>query len=157
MLLAERGLPFRITGTDLSAAALERARRGAYPAARVEAEVPRALIARYFRRIGDQWVLNDRLRPYVRFVPHNLLGPQQPRELDLVLCRNVLIYFDDARRAEAVQKLVRALKPSGWLLVGYSETLRDVGELSAEGHAVYRKRDLGSERHKTPPPTDRCR
>jgi chemotaxis protein methyltransferase CheR len=141
MLLAERGLPFALTATDLSPAALARARRGVYPAARVEAEVPRPLVQRYFRRISDgELGINDRLRPHVRFLEHNLLAPQQPRELDLVLCRNVLIYFDGAARAEAVAKLVRALKPGGWLLVGYSESLRDVGELSGEAHAVYRKR-----------------
>jgi SAM-dependent methyltransferase len=130
--------------------ALATARRGSYPAGRVEADVPAPLIARYFRRIGDQLALNDRLRAHVRFLPHNLLAPQQPRELDLVLCRNVLIYFDDARKAEVVQKLVRALRPGGWLLCGYSETLRDTPELTAEAPAVYRRHDGGRERQKPP-------
>src|SRR5262249_32848942 len=85
---------------------------------------PGARRARYFRRIGDDEVVNDRLRPHVRFDVHNLLAATGGRELDLILCRNVLIYFDEARRAEALARLVRALKPGGWLLVGYSETLR---------------------------------
>jgi chemotaxis protein methyltransferase CheR len=140
IMLAERGLPFSLWATDLSPVALARARAGRYAAARVEAEVPAALVARYFRRIGEERVLNDRLRPHVRFDTHNLLASVRGAEFDLVLCRNVLIYFDEAARAEAVAGLVRALKPGGWLLVGYSETLRDCAELTAEGHAVFRKR-----------------
>ena len=139
MLLAERGLGFDVWATDLSATALARARQGRYAAARVEADVPPALRARYFRRIGDDDVINDRLRAHVRFDAHNLLAATGGRELDLILCRNVLIYFDEARRAEAVARLVRALKPGGWLVVGYSEALRDQQELTAEAHAIYRK------------------
>ncbi|HEY2748474.1 MAG TPA: protein-glutamate O-methyltransferase CheR [Polyangia bacterium] len=139
MLLAERGGAFSVWATDLSTAALARARQGRYPAARVAAEVPAGLRARYFRRIGGEDVINDRLRPHVRFDAHNLLAATGGRELDLILCRNVLIYFDDARRAEALARLVRALRPGGWLLVGYSETLRDQPELVAEAHAVYRR------------------
>ena len=139
MLLAERGLQFELLATDLSAAALARARQGRYRAARVEADVPAALRARYFRRIGDDDVVNDRLRGHVRFETHNLLAASGARDFDLVLCRNVLIYFDEARRAEAVGRLVRALKPGGWLLVGYSEALRDHAELTPEAHAIYRK------------------
>jgi SAM-dependent methyltransferase len=103
------------------------------------AVVPASLRARYFRRLGSEDALNDRLRPHVRFDAHNLLAATGGREFDLILCRNVLIYFDDARRAEALARLTRALKPGGWLLVGYSETLRDQPELVAEAHAVYRK------------------
>lgn len=142
MLLAERGMAFSLWATDLSATALARARDGRYAAARVDADVPPELVARYFRRIGDDCVLNDRLRPHVRFAAHNLLAGKLPRDLDLVVCRNVLIYFDEARRAEAVARLVRALKPGGWLLVGYSETLRNHPELTAEAHATYRKHAL---------------
>jgi len=144
MLLAERGGAWQVWATDLSPAALARAREGRYPAGRVASEVPAALRARYFRRIGDDEVVNDRLRPHVRFDAHNVLAATSGREFDLVMCRNVLIYFDDARRAEAVARLVRALKPGGWLLVGYSETLRDQPELAAEAHAVYRKVDAAS-------------
>jgi chemotaxis protein methyltransferase CheR len=139
MLLGERGGAFSVWATDLSATALARARAGRYAAGRVANEVPAALRARYFRKIGDDEVVNDRLRPHVRFDAHNLLAATGGREFDLILCRNVLIYFDEARRAEAVARLVRALKPGGWLLVGYSETLRDCAELAAETHAVYRK------------------
>ncbi|HEX8953660.1 MAG TPA: CheR family methyltransferase, partial [Polyangia bacterium] len=90
MLLCERGLLFDVWATDLSATALARAQQGRYPAARVAADVPAALRARYFRRIGDDDVVNDRLRAHVRFAAHNLLAPTGGRELDLILCRNVL-------------------------------------------------------------------
>jgi chemotaxis protein methyltransferase CheR len=147
MLLAERNLAFDLWATDLSPTALARARAGRYAAARVEADVPPALRTRYFRHIGDDDVVNDRLRPHVRFEQHNLASAMEGRQLDLILCRNVLIYFDEARRAEALARLVRALKPGGWLLVGYSETLRDHPELTAEAHAVYRKQSSLVSRH----------
>lgn len=149
MLLAERGLAFSLWATDLSELALARAREGRYATARVAADVPPALVRRYFRTVGDACVINDRLRPHVRFGAHNLLAGAQPRELDLVLCRNVLIYFDEARRAEAVARLTRALKPGGWLLVGYAETLRDRPELVAEGDALYRRREAVASRAPT--------
>src|SRR2546423_3024220 len=101
MLLAERSLAFDVWATDLSTVALARARVGRYPAARVHAEVPAALRQRYFRRIGADDVVNDRLRPHVRFEAHNLVTATGGREFDLIACRNVLIYFDEARRAEA--------------------------------------------------------
>jgi SAM-dependent methyltransferase len=142
MLLAERGLPFSLWATDLSTAALARAREGRYGAERVVRDVPAPLVARYFRRIGDELALNDRLRPHVRFDVHNLLATTGGREFDVIFCRNVLIYFDEARKQEAVGRLVRALKPDGWLVVGYSEMLRDGDGLVAEGNAIYRKREV---------------
>ncbi len=156
MLLSERGLAFEVWATDLSATALARARAGRYPGARVDAELPPALRARYFRHIGDDAVINDRLRPHVRFEAHNLLLATGGREFELILCRNVLIYFDEARRAEAVARLVRALAPGGWLLVGYSETLRDQGELTAEAHAVYRKQPAAAQPRPSTAPLPRA-
>jgi chemotaxis methyl-accepting protein methylase len=153
MLLSERGLAYSLSATDLSPTALARAREGRYATARVDGDVPAELVTRYFRRIGDECVLNDRLRPHVRFGTHNLLSGAQPRDLDLILCCNVLIYFDEARRAEAVARLIRALKPGGWLLVGYAETLRDCAELSAEAHAIYRKREVGAVKSVLPSPS----
>ena len=146
MLLSERGLPFSLLATDLSTPALARARDGRYPAAAVTRDVPAPLVKSYFRVLGDERVLNDRLRGLVTFQTLNLLGASYPRELDLILCRNVLIYFDEARREEVVSRLVRALKPGGWLLVGYSETLRDCAELEGEAGALYRKRESAAPR-----------
>jgi chemotaxis methyl-accepting protein methylase len=149
MLLAERNLPFSLVATDLSPAALARARDGKYPAALVERDVPPALVPKYFRRVGEHFIINDRLRPHVEFQTHNLLGAGYPQGVELVFCRNVLIYFDDDRRSEVVTRLVRALSPGGWLCLGYSETLRDAAELDGIGGAIYCKRE--KERTRTPP------
>jgi chemotaxis protein methyltransferase CheR len=155
MLMTERGLLFSLLATDLSTPALAVAQKGRYPAARVDGDVPSALVRRYFRRIGDDCVLNDRLRPHVRFRVHNLLVGTPPRDVDLLLCRNVLIYFDEARRAEAVSRLVKALKPGGYLLVGYSETLRNHPELSGEAHGIYRRASSPAPFPAPPPGTSR--
>jgi chemotaxis protein methyltransferase CheR len=114
MLLCERGGPFALWATDLSAAALARAKSGRYPATRVATEVPAALRARYFQRVGEDEVVDARLRRHVRFEAHNLAGATGGRAFELISCRNVLIYFDEARRAEAVARLVRALAPGCW-------------------------------------------
>src|SRR5262249_50770232 len=116
-----------ILATDVSANALAIARRGVYPKASLE-------------RVPDAWRdgfvvdgMHARVRPdvarVVTFEQSNLAGRDRPAGFDLVWCRNVLIYFDAGARKRAIAKLINALKPGGFLFVGYSETLRDVGEL----------------------------
>jgi SAM-dependent methyltransferase len=102
-------------------------------------------------------LLGSRLRRFVRFERHNLLSPRYPGPFDLILCRNVLIYFDAATRAEVIERLARRLHPGGYLFLGYSETLRDHLELfeqvrDDEG-LVYRRRDEAvSQRRAIPMP-----
>jgi hypothetical protein len=155
MLLCERGLSFSLSATDLSATAIALAQKGRYPAARVEAEVPAPLIARYFRRIGGDYFINDRLRPHVRFSARNLLAGAEGHDYDLIACRNVLIYFDEATRVAATRRLVSALAPSGFVLLGYSEGLRAVAELEPQNYAIYRRRAAAATRPATPIPSPR--
>lgn len=151
------GRGFEVLGTDLSDDALERARVGAYPAERL-ADVPDEFKARHFEKPGlPTATIGSRLRRFVRFERHNLLSPRYPGPFDLILCRNVLIYFDAPTRSEVIERLARALHPGGYLFLGYSETLRDHQELfeqvrDDEG-LVYRRRDESrSQRRPLPPP-----
>jgi chemotaxis methyl-accepting protein methylase len=134
---------FEVLGTDLSDDALERARAGLYSTERL-ADVPAELRSRHFDPAQPS-TIGSRLRRFVRFERHNLLSPRYPGPFDLVLCRNVLIYFDAETRAEVIVRLAQALHPGGYLFLGYSETLRDHLELfeqvrDDEG-LVYRRRD----------------
>lgn len=125
------GATATILATDLSAAALRVAEAGAYPAA-AAAALPADLAARYLVSAPgetDQVAVAAGLRAEVpvRFRHHNLLQPGDPGPFDLILCRNVLIYFDPQARGEALRRLRDALVPGGVLLLGPSEAEGDPG------------------------------
>jgi len=129
-LPAEAGFGLEILGTDLSPRVLEQARVGVYPLARAE-EIPRPLREAWMLRgKGSQQGLmraSPRLRARVRFQTHNLHDPDDLLDgrFDLILCRNVLIYFDAVARAGVIERLVKQLAPGGTLLLGHAESLRD--------------------------------
>lgn len=135
-----RGLPgaaISIIATDVSADALEAARAASYPAA-AWADIP-AEWREGFVQDGDRVRVRPELAALVRFERANLVDGFAPRGCDLVWCRNVLIYFTPPARRAALQRLIAATNPGGFLFVGYSESLRDVPELEAvrTGDAVY--------------------
>lgn len=126
-----------ILGTDVSAEALAAARRATYPAAVLES-VPEPWRGGLAIE-GDVVRVRTEVASLVTFRQHNLADadvprdPRQPsaRGIDLVWCRNVLIYFGPEARRRALDRIVAALAPDGFLFVGYSETLRDVPGLRA--------------------------
>jgi chemotaxis protein methyltransferase CheR len=114
--------PLTIIGTDLSPAALQRAKRGCYDASRVE-EVSAKLREEFFVMRGKDYCLNDRVRKIVRFFRHDILSDQPFYRADLILCRNVLIYFSREQQQRILQILAAALPPGGFLVLGRAETL----------------------------------
>jgi chemotaxis methyl-accepting protein methylase len=139
---------WQVIATDLSDDALARARDGVYATERVS-DVPARLQHRYFVALGDgRERIGDALRAHVHFERHNLLGSGYPSGCDLILCRNVLIYFDPQRRAEVISRLGRSVREGGYVFLGYSESLRDHDHLFEaipdEDGVVYRRRARGS-------------
>src|SRR5690349_2245034 len=137
-----RDVPVSVLATDVSEDALEVARAARYPADALD-DVPEEW-RDGFTISGGVAQVRPEIAARVKFERKNLADPDQPRGFDLVWCRNVLIYFTPPARRRAVERLVAALEPGGFLFVGYSETLRDIPELEAirTGAAVcYRKRD----------------
>ncbi len=147
MLLFEAGYgswKLDILGTDLSSRILARATAGRFPQLEVNRGLPAHLLVKYFRREGLDWQIKDEIRRAVRFRPFDLrqpatgLGP-----FDLVLCRNVLIYFDLATRERILTQIRRSLRPGGYLVLGASETTFNLNvkfERKTMQHAVaYRK------------------
>jgi chemotaxis protein methyltransferase CheR len=128
IVLAEAGLGdrARVVGTDLSAAALARARAATYGAWSLRT-ASRAFIDRWLRRSGDSHVVVDEIRGRVEFASLNLVTDGYPSPgsgigmQDLILCRNVLLYFDRETTMRVVQKLHEALAPGGWLVCGSSD------------------------------------
>jgi len=118
-----RGFRHEVLATDISEDALAVAEAGCFDAPSVKT-VPPEMRARYFVADGDQWRVAERLRAMVRFERRNLQDPVYPRGFDLILCRNVLIYFDRAGRERVIDRLAESLVPGGYLFLGYSETLR---------------------------------
>jgi chemotaxis protein methyltransferase CheR len=136
---------WEVVGTDLSPAAVATAGAARWPLGRLE-EIPEAM-RRHFSVEQRTILARPELRTRVRFETQNLLDPRHPRGVDLLLCRNVLIYFDAARRAQVIARLSDALRPNGWLFLGYSESLRNFEEARLEpvrvGDAVlYRRREI---------------
>jgi chemotaxis protein methyltransferase CheR len=117
-------LPPAILATDYSSRALQRGRAGRYTQLEVNRGLPARSLVRHFTQDGRDWQIDPRLRGQVTFRRLNLalplasVGPQ-----DLVLLRNVLIYFDDATRAQVVERVVDRLRPGGYLVLGSAEVL----------------------------------
>jgi chemotaxis protein methyltransferase CheR len=134
-----------ILGADLSVSCLERARRGVYSAAALRDTTP-ARRRRFFEPAGDEWRVREVVRRRVRFIRANLYrDPERALmgRFDLILCRNVLLYFDAPARVRVVAMLHERLRPGGYLMVGRSETLLNVpsplATLEIDGEAVYQR------------------
>jgi chemotaxis protein methyltransferase CheR len=112
-----------ILGTDVSVAMLERARAGRYGQIEVNRGLPAHLLVKYFRRAGVGWEIDGSIRAMVRFRQQNLVDPWPSMPpMDLVLMRNVMIYFDVAAKREILARVGEVLAPHGYLLLGTSET-----------------------------------
>lgn len=147
MLLEENSARFggreiSILGTDLSQAALGRARAGEYTSFEVGRGIPADMLARYFTK-GQQnhYIVADRIRSRVTFKPRNLLEEfDSLGNFDIIFCRNVLIYFDRPTKSDVLNRLARVLAPDGYLILGGPETtlgLCDAFERHAEWRNVY--------------------
>lgn len=120
----ESGWQHEVLATDLSEAALAQAREGRYAQSSVR-EVPPDIARWALVADGDEVRVTPRARAGVRFERRNLLDATYPRGFDLVLCRNVLIYFDRPTQDEVVRRLIRSVVPGGYLALGYTEHVRE--------------------------------
>lgn len=131
-----------IIGTDLAPRVLEQARAGRYGQLEVNRGLPAPLLVRWFDRDGRDWVLKDQVRRMVRFEQHNLVRDAPPAGCDIVLLRNVLIYFDTGTRAEVLRRVRDAIAPDGALILGAAETmfgLSDDFERAWSGPAMFHR------------------
>jgi len=124
LTLLEAGIPAtrcRIDAMDLSGAAIARAREGRYTRNAFRG-ADLSFRDRWFTRIGDEYLVDDALRAYIRFSQGNLFALPLPEpRYDLVFCRNLLIYFDDPTRIRAAEALAAVLEDDGLLLSGFAE------------------------------------
>lgn len=114
-------LPCKIFATDVEPGYLERAASGRYDDADL-ADVPQALRERWFVPVGEHWQVHGELRQRLVFARHDLLSDAPFTQMDLVTCRNMLIYLRPAAQDRAVRRLTYALRPGGVLFLGSSES-----------------------------------
>lgn len=121
-----------IVGSDIDTRVLEAAQAGLY-SKRALMRLDADLIERYFSPEGDEnWRILSDLRESVRFTPVNLLARNETRahgQFDVIFCRNVLIYFDDASRRLAADNLYECLAPGGFICLGHSESMSRISPL----------------------------
>jgi len=136
---------WQIEGSDISTRILEKAGAGIYPADRVTG-MRHDWLQRHFQKGVGEWSgsfrIKDSLRDRVRFHHLNLLEPNYPfqQPFQLILCRNVMIYFDRTTQESLVNYLSRWLEPGGFLMVGHSESLSGVRHgLQLVQPAIYQK------------------
>ncbi|HEV2568309.1 CheR family methyltransferase [Sphingomonas sp.] len=122
------GWTIDITATDVSDAALAKAKSGFYTQFEIQRGLPVTSMLRWFDQVGPDWRVKRELSRYLRFRRHNLLMAQTGR-FDLILCRNVLLYFSPDRRREAFDRLADSLAPDGLLMLGAGETV--IGQTDA--------------------------
>lgn len=117
------GFRVEIVATDLSNAVLEKARAGIYSQFEVQRGLPVQLLLKYFTQSGDMWQLVPEIRAMVQYRALNLLSDFSSLGVfDLVLCRNVLIYLDQATKSDVLDRLGRVIARDGFLILGAAET-----------------------------------
>jgi chemotaxis protein methyltransferase CheR len=123
------GWNIRLIASDLSSAMLARARQGRYTQLEVVRGLPSELLKSYFQEQGSGWQIRDDLRRMVELHTINLNGPwPELPPLDLVLMRNVLIYFDVPTRQRLLDRVRRVMQPDGYLLLGGAETTYNLSD-----------------------------
>ena len=130
-----------ILATDVDMPILARAREGnGYLPSEVRS-VPPALLKKYFTPEGETFRVTDEIRRKVNFRRHDLLSDPYPTDLDMIRCRNVVIYFTDEAKQHIYKGFAKALRPSGLLFIGGSEMIMRSGEIGfrTAGTSMYQR------------------
>jgi len=112
----------KILATDIDTGALEKAQNGVYTSKSLE-NLPKEMKDKYFTVVGDSYKINDEVKKCVEFKQFNLLRDPYPTGMDLIVCRNVLIYFTEEAKNDIYKKFNMSLNPQGILFVGSTEQL----------------------------------
>ena len=133
-----------IVGTDISGKAIEQARGGTYSQFEIQRGISVSQMLNFFEETKQGWQASDRIRSMTRFEQQNVLDfPPLPGRFDLVLCRNVLLYFAPETRRAAFDRLAGGLASDGLLMLGAGETVvgqTEKFEPSSYGSSLYQQR-----------------
>jgi chemotaxis methyl-accepting protein methylase len=136
-----------ILATDIDKSALQRAPWGAYDKRSLRSVSPH-LLFKYFTRVGDRYVISDKARSIIRFRYHDIVSDNTLSGMDLIQCKNLLIYFEKELQDKVVHKLHAALNPDGFLVLGNTESIafemRDYFEVVDLARRIYKKRSAAT-------------
>jgi chemotaxis protein methyltransferase CheR len=133
-------VPWRmeVLASDINYTVLRAGQEGIYSETQM-APVDYSFRLRYFDKIGDRYAVKKALKEIVSFDFHNLKTEYLPQRNDVIFCRNVMMYFDEAEQKRLIEKFARCLNPGGYLFVGHAETLLG---LTDKFNMIYR--DVGT-------------
>ncbi|GAB0148130.1 protein-glutamate O-methyltransferase CheR [Marichromatium sp. PS1] len=120
-----------IVSSDIDTEILAQARRGRYTHRSIQ-NLPPSLLAKYFRRDRDHYLIDQELREAVDFTRVNVSDAadmRRHRHFDIIFCRNLLIYFDDLSRKQTAESFYDALNPGGFVCLGHSESMSRISSL----------------------------
>jgi two-component system CheB/CheR fusion protein len=122
------GIPIQIFATDIDANAIDKARAGVYPE-NIAADLTPARLQRFFMRVPEGYQIGKAIRDMCVFAVQNVIKDPPFSRLDLAVCRNLLIYLGNVLQKKVLQVLHYALKPTGFLMLGTSETVNGSADL----------------------------
>jgi two-component system, chemotaxis family, CheB/CheR fusion protein len=150
--LSETGatFPVQIFASDISLASIEKARTGKYPE-NIVADITPARLNRYFTKIEGGYQTGKQLREMCVFTRHNLINDPPFSKLDLISCRNVLIYLDAVQK-DIIPLFHYALRPAGFLMLGASEgpAANDLFSVADAENRIYARRQTARRPHRFP-------
>ena len=133
----------QIFGTDISDSSIHFARHGVYPGS-IENDVGSSRLERYFIKQDQSYQIQGSIREMIIFAPHNIIKDPPFTRLDMICCRNVLIYLDSDLQKKLIPLFHYAMKPEGVLFLGSSESIgdfRDLFEALDTKEKIYKRRD----------------
>jgi chemotaxis protein methyltransferase CheR len=122
-----------ILASDISYSVLRAGQEGVYSETQMSA-VDYSYRLRYFDKIGDRYAVKKSVKELVHFDFHNLKTEYLPQRNDMIFCRNVMMYFDEAEQKRLIGKFARCLNANGYLFVGHAESLLGITEQFAMVH-----------------------
>lgn len=138
MMIKEKKVPVieRILATDIDQEVLDKAVKGVYSSKGVQG-VPPSYLTRYFKRSGDSYQISEEIRTMVNFQRQDMLKDAFGRDFDLILCRNVVIYFTEETKNRLYMKFAKALRSKGVLFIGSTEQIFQARELGLKSIATF--------------------
>ena len=113
---------FQIIASDLDENVLSKAKIGVYNEKAIK-DVPKELLSKHFKQEGSIYKVNEDLKRQILFKRHNLLLDSYEKNVDIIVCRNVLIYFTEEAKVEIYTNFSKSLNPNGVLFVGSTEQI----------------------------------
>lgn len=126
----------KILATDIDREVLEKADIGLYTAKTIET-VPAPYVKKYFVQQGANYRISDEIKQMVNFKQHNLLRDSFGNDFDLILCRNVVIYFTEETKEKLYRRFAEAMRPGGIIFIGSTEQIFNAREMGLKSIATF--------------------